>query len=103
MLTTPSLAPRLEQALARVLAAQLADGNWPASDRAAYPGSEHALVQFCQGAPGVVHSLQRIREHFPTLAAPIADAIRRGTECTWKYGLVRKEPTICHGIFGNAL
>ncbi len=103
VLTTPALAPKLEGALTRVLGAQTYDGNWPASDEGEYQGSATGIVQFCHGAPGIVHSLLSIRQYFPRLDSQVSLAIRRGMECTWNYGLLRKEPSLCHGIFGNAL
>lgn len=48
VLTTPSLAPQLEEKLAQVLDLQLANGNWTSSE-----GKERSpLIQFCHGAPG---------------------------------------------------
>lgn len=99
VLSTPGLAPKLEGVLERLLDMQLEDGNWPSSE-------EHAnasLVQFCHGATGFVHSLLSLRQYFPGLRQKIDTAVRRGRECIWTRGLLSKEPSLCHGIFGNAL
>ncbi|KAL2257959.1 hypothetical protein VTK26DRAFT_8911 [Humicola hyalothermophila] len=101
VLTSPSLAPRLQHVVERLLGMQFADGNWPSSEEGASRGK--GLVQFCHGAPGFIHSLLALRLYFPELHGRFDEAIRRGRECVWKQGLLKKEPCLCHGIFGNAL
>lgn len=99
VLTTPSLAGQLEGKVDRLLGMQLPDGNWPSS--AGRTGT--SLVQFCHGAPGFLHSLVSLRPYYPNLQHKIDEAIERGRRCVWREGLLRKEPSICHGVFGNAL
>ncbi|KAJ4421475.1 hypothetical protein N0V82_003739 [Gnomoniopsis sp. IMI 355080] len=99
VLTTPSLAPTLEEKLAQILELQLPSGNWSSSEDT----QRSCLVQFCHGAPGFLHSLNVLQQYFPKMQAEIGAAIERGRECIWKEGLLVKEPSICHGIFGNAL
>jgi hypothetical protein len=101
VLASPSLAPRLQPILERLLTIQLSDGNWPSSEESG--GTGKGLVQFCHGAPGFVVSLSAMRPHFPGLQDKIDDGIRKGRECIWNQGLLKKEPNLCHGIFGNAL
>jgi len=61
-------------------------------------------VQLCHGAPGFVTSLLAIRQHFaPALQAKMDTAVAKARACIWKEGMLRKEPCLCHGIFGNAL
>lgn len=104
VLTTPPMADRLEGVLKAVLEAQREDGNWPASAKEEGPDqAKPCLVQFCHGAPGVVHALLSLRPYFPNLETEITEAIKRGRECVWREGLLKKEPNLCHGIFGNAL
>ncbi|KAH6605597.1 hypothetical protein Trco_004750, partial [Trichoderma cornu-damae] len=101
VLTTPSLAPRLAPKLRALLSLQV-DGNWPIGkglDETRHP----RLMQWCHGAPGFVVSLHAIRPHFPELRDQIDVAIAEGEEAIWKLGLLRKEPSLCHGLFGNAL
>jgi len=100
VLTTPSLAPRLQPALRQLLNMQQDDGNWPSSEES---GAGGRLVQFCHGAPGFVFSLIALRPHFPDLRNRFDDAIERARECIEDRGLLKKEPSLCHGIFGNAL
>lgn len=100
VLTSPSLAPRLQPILERLLDMQLSDGNWPSSEES---GAGGKLVQFCHGATGFVVSLSALRPHFPDLRDRIDQAIKKGRECIWNRGLLKKEPNLCHGIFGNAL
>ncbi|KAK4202173.1 hypothetical protein QBC40DRAFT_46151 [Triangularia verruculosa] len=101
VLSMPSLADRLEGVLERLLRMQQHDGNWPSSEGRTSPGK--GLVQFCHGAPGFVVSLCSIRQYFPRLQGKIDGALQRARQCIWTQGLLKKEPNICHGIFGNAL
>lgn len=99
VVTTPPLAPHFEGFLGELLDMQLPDGNWPSSAGHAGKG----LVQFCHGAPGFILSLLSLRPYYPSLQDKIDAAIKKGRECVWTEGLLRKEPSICHGILGNAL
>jgi hypothetical protein len=99
VLTTPPLAPALTAKLEGLLALQLPDGNWAASPEE----QESKMVQWCHGAPGLVLCLLSLRPFFPTLHDKIDVAIERGRACTWDKGLLKKEPSLCHGILGNAL
>lgn len=99
VLTTPSLAQRLQPRLEKVLDAQFESGNWPSSAES----SADRLVQFCHGAPGIVTSLLALKPHFPSLISRIDHAVEMGRACIWERGLLRKEPSLCHGILGNAL
>lgn len=105
VLTTPELETRLETRylteLNQLLKTQRADGNWPSSETH-WKGKE-GLVQFCHGAAGFVHSLLSLRKHFQFQQDPIDEAVKRARECIWAEGLLQKEPSLCHGIFGNAL
>lgn len=99
VLTTPSLATRLEGKLRDLLRSQLANGNWPTSPG----GTDASLVQFCHGAPGFLHSLASLRPYFPGLRHEIDASVDKARQCVWREGLLRKEPSLCHGILGNAL
>lgn len=101
VLTSPELAPRLESAVERLLGMQLDDGNWPSSEESGANGK--GLVQFCHGAPGFMVSLWSLRPFFPGLTDKIDQAVENGRACIWSQGLLKKEPNLCHGIFGNAL
>ncbi|KAL0472920.1 hypothetical protein QR685DRAFT_156467 [Neurospora intermedia] len=101
VLTSPETAPQLESVLDRLLRLQHPSGNWPSSEQHAHTGK--CLVQFCHGAPGFVVSLLSLREHFPALQEKVDAAIGLGRKCIWAEGLLKKEPSLCHGIFGNAL
>lgn len=99
VLTTPSLAPRVQPRVEKLLDAQLDSGNWPSS----LGSSSDRLVQFCHGAPGFVISLLALKPHFPDLSSRIDHAVEMGRACIWERGLLCKEPSLCHGILGNAL
>lgn len=101
VLTKQELARDLEPVLGRLLDLQQDDGNWPSSWGKTRP--QGGLVQVCHGAAGFVHSLLAIRGYFPSLQGRIDEAVRKGRECIWREGLLKKEPCLCHGIFGNAL
>ena len=99
VLTTPSLAPRLQPRLEKLLDAQFENGNWPSSAAS----SADRLVQFCHGAPGFIISLLALKQYFPGLSSRIDHAVEMGRACIWERGLLRKEPSLCHGILGNSL
>ncbi|KAK0665459.1 hypothetical protein QBC41DRAFT_12874 [Cercophora samala] len=101
VLSMPELADRVECVLERLLMMQQHDGNWPSSED--HTSSGNGLVQFCHGAPGFVVSLCSLRQYFPRLHAKIDASLRRARQCIWTQGLLKKEPNLCHGIFGNAL
>ncbi|KAL8872515.1 MAG: hypothetical protein Q9174_001872 [Haloplaca sp. 1 TL-2023] len=92
--------PRVVNCLREVLASQDEHGNFPSS----VGSSKNHLVQFCHGAPGVVLSLSRIRDFFdPDIQEAIDRAVVKARACIWKKGLLTKEPSLCHGVTGNAL
>lgn len=103
VLSDPSLAPDLAERLEDLIDTQLEDGNWPTSSRSFQRGKGADLVQWCHGAPGFIHSLQTLKPYFPTHQEEIDAAIKRAQDLVWKHGLLTKEPTLCHGIIGNAL
>ncbi|KAI4122915.1 MAG: hypothetical protein LQ338_005548 [Usnochroma carphineum] len=75
-------------------------GNFPSSSGS---GKDH-LVQFCHGAPGFALSLPLIRPYFDTsVQQAIDDAMEKARACIWKFGLLTKEPNLCHGASANAL
>ncbi len=101
VLSLPSLAQTLESRLKELLDLQMVDGNWPATGNTV--DKDSSLVQFCHGATGFVISLKALRPFYPDLEARIDDAISKGQEIIWERGLLRKEPSLCHGILGNGL
>ncbi|KAK7422305.1 hypothetical protein QQZ08_009527 [Neonectria magnoliae] len=103
VLSNPSLAPELSSRLEKLLELQTSDGNWPDSGRCLREGRTPNLVQWCHGAPGFVYSLLSLRPYFPSLHEQIDTAVKRGQGLIWRHGLLTKEPSLCHGIFGNAL
>jgi len=92
-------ASKVEADLAVLLTYQYETGNWPSS----IPPEKDRLVQVCHGAPGVVNSLVSIKKYFPNLEEKLNRAITKGRECVKERGLLTKEPSLCHGITGNAL
>lgn len=103
ILSDPSLAPQLSSRLERLLELQTPDGNWPDGARSLKEGRAPYLVQWCHGAPGFIYSLLSLRPYFPALQGQIDTAIEKGQDLIWRHGLLTKEPSLCHGIFGNAL
>ncbi|KAF7553991.1 hypothetical protein G7Z17_g3235 [Cylindrodendrum hubeiense] len=102
-LSNPSLAPQLSSRIEKLLELQTPDGNWPDGARSLKEGRTPSLVQWCHGAPGFIYSLLSLRPYFPLLHEQIDTAIEKGQELIWRHGLLTKEPSLCHGIFGNAL
>ncbi len=99
ILTTPRLATELIPTLDCLLSAQLPSGNWPSSEGS----NADKLIQFCHGAPGFLFALNSLLGYFPQRREQIERAINRGSDCVWERGLLRKEPSLCHGALGNAL
>ena len=95
VLTNPQrYAPKMEADLAVALTYQYPEtGNFPSS----VPPEKDRLVQVCHGAPGIIISLNSIKEYFPSLKDRIEKAITKGRECVLERGLLTKEPCICHG------
>lgn len=103
ILTIPELAPDLSHRLEDLIGLQTPDGNWPSSERKMREGKAPTLLQWCHGAPGFITSLETLRPYFPELHAQIDLAVARAQDLVWRHGLLTKEPSLCHGIFGNAL
>lgn len=103
--SVPELASKLSIHLEALLDFQDSQGNWPAT--VAAPGHKSSgkpdRVQLCHGAPGFACSLRVLRPYFPDLHQRIDEALIKAEEVIWTRGLLKKEPNICHGIFGNAL
>ncbi|KAI1280948.1 hypothetical protein F5Y07DRAFT_313579 [Xylaria sp. FL0933] len=99
VLSTPSVAERLQPLVLELLNHQFPSGNFPSS---LPPGSDR-LVQFCHGGPGFVISLRTLLPYFPEISDGIKKAISAAQSDIWKRGLLTKEPCLCHGIAGNSL
>jgi lantibiotic modifying enzyme len=102
-----ALAPLLDDAARRQLQRETNDvltrtavrddgyANWPPRDRPALPGPDGQVrLQWCAGAPGIVHSAGDYLDDELLLA---------GAELTWHAGAhgAEKGPSICHGTAGN--
>lgn len=90
---------KLQAWLVRLLDWQKQDGNWAVNEEV----DPRPYVQFCHGAPGFVQSLKSIRPLFPEIDDKISHAITQANDLVWREGLLKKEPNLCHGAFGNCL
>ncbi|KAL1917394.1 uncharacterized protein VTP21DRAFT_5050 [Calcarisporiella thermophila] len=90
----------IRQALDWVLTHRLPDGN--ISTRAGRHGTTEgsSLVHWCHGAPGA--SLVACKAYEVFKDVKYLKIAQEMAEITWKYGLLRKGPGLCHGISGNA-
>lgn len=70
-------------------------GNYPSAEGDA----EDRLVHWCHGAPGVVLTLCKAAQVFPSDARLQEAAVDAG-EVVWRRGLLRRVG-ICHGVSGN--
>lgn len=61
---------------------------------------EADLVHFCHGAPGFAFLFQKAYEVWPQKIEYFA-MCRECAELTWKYGVLKKGPGLCHGLAGN--
>lgn len=100
VLTTPSRAAQVQPQLQKLLSLQLENGNFPA-EVGRVDGPEY--VQYCHGAGGFVFALQSLRPFYPELQEDIDKALKGLQSVIWEKGLLKKEPSLCHGILGNAL
>lgn len=84
-------------------AIQHADGSFPAPPTNNSAGSP--LVQWCDGAPGIIHVFIRASKLFETVDKTTPNrylvAAYRCSDYIWRYGLLRKGPGLCHGVSGN--
>lgn len=108
VLSRPCLAGQFADRLKLLLDRQK-NGNWPSSEADGESGKRD-LVQWCHGATGFVCSLEALRPHFPAMRPRHPDmrtridaAISDAKQLVWEKGLLTKEPSLCHGILGNAL
>lgn len=99
VLSMPSIAPRLQSLVIELLDCQFPSGNFPSS----LPAGSDRLVQFCHGGPGFVTSLRTLLPYFPDIPDQIKKSISEAQFDIWQRGLLTKEPSLCHGIAGNAL
>ncbi|KAL1131925.1 hypothetical protein AAG570_011536 [Ranatra chinensis] len=79
-----------------VLSLQYPSGNFPcaADDR-----GESNLVHWCHGAPGVVYLMAKA--YLQTQSKKYLDSCLQCGEITWRKGLLKKGPGICHGVAGS--
>jgi hypothetical protein len=101
VLTNPRWAPKLEEDLEAVISSQFDSGNWPIY--MSTPPGPDLVLEVCHGSPGVVISLESIKQYFPNLQEKIAQAIQSARDDILERGLLMKESCLCHGISGNAL
>ncbi|CAH0724248.1 unnamed protein product, partial [Brenthis ino] len=77
---------------------QTDEGNWPCCMEE-IGLSDHKLVHWCHGAPGVIYLMAKAYLIFKD--QKFIDACVKAGEVVWNKGLLRKGPGICHGIAGN--
>lgn len=86
-----------DDALRWVAARELEDGRWPALDGAV---EDEVAVQWCHGAPGVAIAFARAYARTGDRAhLAVAERAARATVAA---GDVRENPSLCHGLAGNA-
>ncbi|CRL03318.1 CLUMA_CG016555, isoform A [Clunio marinus] len=74
------------------------DGNFPCTMENARE-TDHKLVHWCHGAPGVVYLMAKAYLIFKEQKY-LKSCLKCG-ELVWNKGLLRKGPGICHGVSGN--
>lgn len=62
-------------------------------------GSEDELIHWCHGAPGVVWCIARAYLYWNEQS--YLESCKRCSDLVWSKGLLRKGPSICHGVAGN--
>ncbi|KAI8822003.1 uncharacterized protein EV422DRAFT_566431 [Fimicolochytrium jonesii] len=92
--------PELEATARHLRDLQTPTGNWLSADHGRQRDEKDELVQWCHGAPGVIHTMILSHQRFHD--ASYLDAALKAGELVWKKGLLRKGVGLCHGISGNA-
>lgn len=82
----------------QLLTMQTADGNFPCTLEDSGK-SEHKLVHWCHGAPGVIYVFAKAFIVFKE--QKYLDSCLKSGELVWQRGLLRKGPGICHGVAGS--
>jgi len=85
-----------------MLALMQSNGNIPpAMDEveSSQRGAEDELVHWCHGGPGIVYLFAKA--YLVYRDDKYLDACLRCGELTWRCGLLRKGPGICHGVSGS--
>lgn len=76
------------------------EGNFPCDlSDAAYGNGINKLVHWCHGAPGVIYLY--IKAYIQFGDKVYLEACRKASDLIWRNGLLRKGPSICHGVAGN--
>jgi len=99
----PEVEKDIRGAVDWLITIQTTEGNFPCAMGDLKDPRHHSeeLVHWCHGAPGTVYLL--IRAHLlwgdkETLYLP---SLVRAANLTWKRGLLRKGPGLCHGVAGS--
>lgn len=88
----------VKETIDALLLLQTPDGNFPCVLEDAGK-SEHQLIHWCHGAPGVVYLFAKAYIVFKE--QKYLDSCLLAGELVWSKGLLRKGPGICHGVAGN--
>lgn len=70
-------------------------GNFPPNNL----GTWYDLVHWCHGAGGAVLTFLQAWEFYNDIK--YLKAAEKAAECVWKFGILRKGNSVCHGVVGN--
>ncbi|XP_012266305.2 lanC-like protein 3 homolog [Athalia rosae] len=100
--SNPTVEKLVQTSVDYLLGLQTKSGNFPCAtdelDRRSRAESDE-LVHWCHGAPGVVYLMAAAYLHWKD--EKYLDSCLKCGEITWKKGLLKKGPGICHGIAGS--
>eukprot|EP00095_Tigriopus_kingsejongensis_P001659 snap_masked-scaffold670_size114954-processed-gene-0.15 protein:Tk01659 transcript:snap_masked-scaffold670_size114954-processed-gene-0.15-mRNA-1 annotation:"predicted protein" len=88
----------IEQSLGELSCYQFPSGNFPSS----LPPKDDRLVQWCHGAPGVIHLYLKAARVFPHQRSTYLEIACKCAKSIWDRGLLTKGYGLCHGVAGNA-
>ena len=83
-----------------VLGCENTIGNYPPTPEERRD-DHNELVHWCHGAPGVLYLL--VKAYLVLKDERYLQAALRCGDLTWRKGLLRKGPGICHGVAGESL
>ncbi|XP_077977268.1 lanC-like protein 3 [Glandiceps talaboti] len=97
----PAVEKDIKESVDYFLSIETPEGNYaPAVDETKHRRpAEHELIHWCHGAAGVVYLLAKA--YLTWKEDKYLQACLRCGELTWKKGLLRKGPGICHGVAGS--
>jgi len=101
VVSNPETIQQVKQSIDFIYQTQEDNGNFvPSTDELTHKGpQEHELVDWGNGAPGVIHLMGKAYQVFKE--DKYLGSCVRAADLIWRRGLLKKGPGLCHGVAGN--